>query len=56
MKDDRLYLIYSLERIKENEEYTKDGYQSFIESSLQHDAVIRNLEVRGMAVKNISDT
>ena len=46
MKDDRLYLIHILERIQKIEEYTNDGYQSFSKSSLQQDAVIRNLEVR----------
>jgi uncharacterized protein with HEPN domain len=56
VKDDRLYLIHILERIQKIEEYTNDGYQSFIKSSLQQDAVIRNLEVIGEAVKNISDT
>lgn len=45
----------SFQRIQKIEEYTKDGYQGFIESSLQQDAVIRNLEVIGEAVKNISD-
>ena len=56
MKDDRLYLIHILERIQKIEEYTNNGHQSFIESSIQQDAVIRNLEVIGEAVKNISDT
>lgn len=56
MRDDRLYIIHILERIQKIEEYTNDGYQSFIKSSIQQDAVIRNLEVIGEAVKNISDT
>jgi len=55
VKDDRLYLIHILERIQKIEEYTNNGHQSFIESSIQQDAVIRNLEVIGEAVKNISD-
>ncbi|MFA5294515.1 MAG: DUF86 domain-containing protein [Methanoregulaceae archaeon] len=55
MKDDRLYIIHILERIHKIEEYTNSGYQDFIASSLQQDAVIRNLEVIGEAVKNISD-
>lgn len=55
MKDDRLYIIHILERIHKIEEYTNGGYQDFIASSLQQDAVIRNLEVIGEAVRNISD-
>jgi hypothetical protein len=46
VKDDRLYLIHILERILKDRKYTNDGYQSFMKSSLQQDAVIRNLEVR----------
>ena len=45
MKDDRLYLIHILERIQKIEDYTTDGYQDFTKSSLQQDAVIRNLEI-----------
>ncbi|MDI9633235.1 MAG: DUF86 domain-containing protein [Methanolinea sp.] len=54
MKDDRLYLIHILERIRRVEEYTRGGREVFSSSPMVQDAVVRNLEVIGEAVKNIS--
>ncbi|MEW5928903.1 MAG: HepT-like ribonuclease domain-containing protein [Gemmatimonadota bacterium] len=50
MKDDTLYLIHVLERIRRIEEFTRGGKQAFLESLQQQDAVIRNFEVIGEAV------
>lgn len=56
MKDDTLYLIHVLERIQRIEEFTREGKQVFLESRLHQDAVIRNFEVIGEAVKRLSDS
>lgn len=54
MSDDRLYLTDILERIDRIEGYTQVGRRSFLESPLIQDAVIRNFEVMGEAVKQLS--
>jgi uncharacterized protein with HEPN domain len=54
MKEDKLYLIHIAECIRRIELYTRDGRESFIDSTLQQDAVIRNLEIIGEAVKHLS--
>ncbi len=54
MKDDRLYLIHIRECIRKIESYTSGGRESFMTSPIQQDAVIRNPEIIGEAVKNIS--
>ena len=54
MKDDRLYLIHIMECIEKIETYTASGKQDFMGSSLRQDAVIRNLEIIGEAVKHLS--
>ena len=56
MKDDTLYLIHVLERIHRIEEFTREGEQTFLESRLLQDAVIRNFEVIGEAVKRLPDS
>ena len=56
MKDDRLYLIHILECIEKIEVYTAEGRAHFMDSTLPQDAVIRNLEIIGEAVKHISGT
>lgn len=45
MKDDRLFLIHILERIKLIEEYTKSGRTAFMQSQMIQDAVMRNFEI-----------
>lgn len=51
----RVYFDDILESIRRIEEYTKGmSYDQFRENQLVTDAVIRNLEVIGEAVKNIS--
>jgi len=55
VKDDCLYLIHIMERIRRIEEYTGEGREAFLSSPLYQDAVCRNLEVIGEAAKHISD-
>jgi uncharacterized protein with HEPN domain len=54
VKDDHLYLIHIMECIQRIEEYTKDGRDDFMDSSMKQDAVIRNFEVIGEAAKRLS--
>ncbi len=54
MKSDKIYLIHVLECINKIEDYTKAGKKAFMQTSLLQDAVIRNLEVIGEAVKKLS--
>lgn len=56
MKDDKLFLIHILERIKLIEEYTESGRETFIQSQMIQDAVMRNFEIIGEAVRNLSET
>jgi uncharacterized protein with HEPN domain len=52
---DLLYLEHILERIERIEEAAEKGRGAFNESHVIQDAVIRNFEVIGEAVKQISD-
>ncbi len=54
MKDDRLYLDQILERIARIEEFTSQGRDAFEQSLMMQDAVIRNFEVIGEAIKRVS--
>lgn len=54
MKDDKLYLTHILERIARIRDYTSRGYAVFVNEAVVQDAVLRNLEVIGEAVKQIS--
>lgn len=54
MKDDKLYLEHILERIARIYEHTSGGYDAYLEQEIIQDAVLRNLEVIGEAVKRIS--
>ena len=51
MKDDKLYLIHIIECIERIEEYTADGRESFMNSMLIQDAVLRNLQTMGQSIK-----
>ena len=55
MKEDTLYLIHISECIQKIEEYTAEGRQRFMATPMAQDAVIRNFEIIGEAVKNLSD-
>ena len=54
MRDPNLYLIDIKEAIDKIQEYTKDlSFDEFSKNSEKIDAVVRNLEIIGEAVKNI---
>ena len=54
MKDDRLYLSHIQEGIARILSYTASGESAFRSDIKTQDAVIRNLQVLGEAVKNVS--
>jgi uncharacterized protein with HEPN domain len=54
MKDEKSYLLHVLERIARIRDFTTGGYVVFEEDLLIQDAVLRNLEVIGEAIKQIS--
>lgn len=55
-RDDRDLLDDVLERIHLTAEFTQGDRDTFMQSRLIQEAVIRNLEVIGEAARNISDT
>lgn len=55
-RDEKLYISDILESIRKIEAYTRSiSFEEFSEDDKTKDAVLRNLEVVGEAVKNISD-
>lgn len=54
MSSDRVYLLHIQEAIGWILEYTTGGEEAFFEDKKTQDAVLRNLEVIGEAVKNRS--
>ena len=54
MTDDLLYLRHIVGAIELIESYTQGGRESFRDEPMVRDAVLRNLEVIGEAVKNVS--
>ena len=55
MKSDRPYLLHILDAIERIEEYMAEGHTRFMQDTHTQDAILRNLEVIGEAVKNLSD-
>ncbi len=55
MKDERAYLLHAIEAIDAIFNYTVDGSEAFFSDGKTQDAVIRNIEIIGQAVKGISD-
>jgi len=55
MKEDRVYLLHIRDAIERIESYTKGGREAFFREPIVQDAVIRNLEIIGEAVKNLSE-
>ncbi len=49
----RVYLLHILDAIAQIESYTAGGRSAFFDSRLHQDAVIRNLEIIGEAVKQL---
>lgn len=54
MKDDRLYLLHISECIARIEQYTQEGRQAFMASTLVQDAVIRNLQTLAESARRLS--
>ena len=54
MNVDRLYLSNIVECISQIEQYVVDGREEFFRNRMVQDAVIRNFEVIGEAVKRLS--
>ena len=55
MKDDRLYLIHMTECMARIEQYTREGREAFMASTLIQDAVVRNLQTLAESSRRISD-
>lgn len=53
-KDDRVYFLHIRDAIEWVAEYTTDGKDAFFADRKTQDAVVRNLEVIGEAVKHVS--
>jgi uncharacterized protein with HEPN domain len=56
IKDDQLYLIHISDCIAKIEAYTAQGREAFLKDSMIQDAVIRNFEIIGEAVKSLSES
>ena len=54
MKDDRVYLRHIRDCLERVADYARDGRGAFLADSKTQDAVIRNFEIVGEAVKNLS--
>lgn len=54
MKDDRMYLLHIRDALGNIREYTAPGREAFFNERKTQDAVIRNLEIIGEAVKHMS--
>lgn len=55
MKDERAYLLHAIDAIDAIQRYTVDGREAFLSDGKTQDAVIRNIEILGQAVKGISE-
>ena len=56
MKDERAYLTHAIEAIDAIADYTAAGQKAFFSDGKTQDAVIRNIEIIGQAVKGVSDS
>lgn len=54
MKDDRVYLLHIRDAVEQIREYTAGGKDVFFGDRKTQDAVVRNLEIIGEAVKQLS--
>jgi uncharacterized protein with HEPN domain len=54
VKDDRVYLLHIQDAIEQINEYTVGGKDVFLGDRKTQDAVVRNLEIIGEAVKQLS--
>jgi uncharacterized protein with HEPN domain len=54
VKDERTYLLHAIAAIDAIQSYTTEGREAFFADGKTQDAVIRNIEIIGQAVKGIS--
>ncbi len=55
MKDDKIYLQHIRDAVERIVSYTTEGREAFLADTQVQDAVARNLEIIGEAVKHLSD-
>jgi uncharacterized protein with HEPN domain len=55
VKDDCVYLLHIRDAVNRIFEYSKGGAEEFLRDPKTQDAVVRNLEIIGEAVKHISE-
>jgi uncharacterized protein with HEPN domain len=55
MKEDQVYLLHVRDCLARISQYTRNGREAFFADTRTQDAVLRNLEVVGEAVKNLSE-
>ena len=55
MKDQRVYLLHAIDAVDAILSYTAAGRDAFFSDAKTQDAVIRNIEIIGQAVKGLSD-
>ncbi len=55
MKDERLYLRHILQALERIEQYAGSDRQAFARNTMAQDAVMRNFEIIGEAVKRVSE-
>lgn len=56
MRDDRVYLLHIRDAIERILVYTREGREAFFADPRTQDAVVRNIEVVGEAVKSVSQS
>jgi Protein of unknown function DUF86 len=55
VKDDCVYLLHIRDAVNRIFEYSKEGAEEFLRDTKTQDAVVRNREIIGEAVKHISE-
>jgi uncharacterized protein with HEPN domain len=55
VKDDSIYLLHIRDTLNRIFDYTAGGAENFLQDTKTQDAVVRNLEIIGEAVKHISE-
>jgi uncharacterized protein with HEPN domain len=55
VKEDSVYLRHILDALERIRVYTREGRAAFLADPKTQDAVVRNLEIVGEAVKNVSE-
>ncbi len=56
MKSDRVYILHMLDAVRRIVAYTRKGRDEFFSDTKTQDAVVRNLEIIGEAVKRTSES